>query len=295
MLGQVELIMVKPVIFFEDVSVEIEPEKLGIDISSNLISPIRFELLSKESRDRIENLKFEVFKDIADSAISIEWKNQARWYLEDSIAVYGFPRRRDKYKEVDLNDNLFFMTKEAYEAFDYRFTDYKEEFNSILEEILYSYDSMIEESLDKICNNNSNIALIKDDLRKQVINAESFKSESIMECSGKTVSFKESDDIFSYCYKEAIDTANTIAVSSLFKEKNKFIIDSAIIDKAIVKMEKCNVKKNIDISNLINDFKQIKEMLDDKKHNEKEVNQILTKILEESSKLKMDLLFSGVK
>ncbi|MEL3961904.1 hypothetical protein MKZ01_11545 [Lysinibacillus endophyticus] len=295
MLGQVELIMVKPVIFFEDVSVEIEPEKLGIDISSNLISPIRFELLSKESRDRIENLKFEVFKDIADSAISIEWKNQARWYLEDSITVYGFPRRRDKYKEVDLNDNLFFMTKEAYEAFDYRFTDYKEEFNSILEEILYSYDSMIEESLDKICNNNSNIALIKDYLRKQVINAESFKSESIMECSGKTVSFKESDDIFSYCYKEAIDTANTIAVSSLFKEKNKFIIDSAIIDKAIVKMGKCNVKKNIDISNLINDFKQIKEMLDDKKHNEKEVNQILTKILEESSKLKMDLLFSGVK
>ncbi|MEC1759849.1 hypothetical protein [Schinkia azotoformans] len=257
---KIKLMLVKPTVYIGDLSVKINASNLGIKMANTSISPIRFNLMSDEIMRKFQELKQKVFNDIAETAVTIEWQEGIDLHVEDDM-TFGFPKRRDVLNDVRLNDYLYFMSEEMVEDFTKRFSSYEEEFDKLIEEILYSYDDMINNSFLKILSDFPSVKFIEKDLRNLLAKKEGFENSSEISCGFIDIWLNESDSIIKRCLREVFMTADTIVgriIRYRYRNDNN---DSGkiveLIEKGTQRIEKYNVTSDRNAEGIIDDLKKL--------------------------------------
>ena len=255
----IKLILVKPTVSIADLSVEIDASNLGIKTANTSIPPTRFNLLSDEKMRKFQEIKQKVFNDIAEKAVTIDWQEGIDLHVEDDMTIFGFSKRRDVLNDLNLNDYLYFMSEEMVDDFNKRFSLYEEEFNELIEEILNSYDKMINNSFLKILSDFPSVKFIEKDLRNRIVEQEDFENTSEISCGLIDIWLNESDSIIKRCLREATLTADTVLAKILRnrKDTNNFGKTLELIEKAIQRIEKYNVTMDRNTEDIIEDLKKL--------------------------------------
>ncbi|RFB18202.1 hypothetical protein DZB84_04610 [Bacillus sp. HNG] len=282
----VGMVLVKPTVFMQDSSVEIKADQLGVATKHISLSPIRLNLLTDEMELKIKQFKQKVFEDIAETAITIEWKNGLDIGFEDDIALFGFPKKRETLEAVSFSDYLFLMTEEMMPGFKARFSLYEEQFNEIIIEIADSYDDMINSSFVNIFKVFPSVKAVESDLRNGLLDRDTFRNFSKISCGIIDVGLKVSGVILQSCLREAKLTAYTIATRLIADHDNNNIVNKfKTVEKAIQRMEKYNVVKDSSINELIENFKKLLSLYNQTEVKEYDQYKLLEELLHESNNM----------
>lgn len=253
MLEKVKLLITKPTVHIEDLSVEIELNQLGIQTNNITVPPIRINLLPDDILERYRQIKQQIFNDLVDTALTFEWNNGKNLHVADDLIFAK--------KEVPLNfrfnDYLYFLDESNLKSFTEKFHSIEYEFESLLEEIVTNYDEFINIAFKRLVSNFPSVKFIENEIKSDLLDSEQFAEFSEIDCGFFEVWLEETEPIIKKCKKEIFVTANTIVTNLLFDDESGLELKYKPIGKAISRIKKYNVTKDKKVDNII---KQLEDL-----------------------------------
>ncbi|MEL4026690.1 hypothetical protein [Lysinibacillus endophyticus] len=253
MLEKVKLLITKPTLHIEDLSMEIELNQLGIQTNNITIPPIRINLLSDELLERYRQIKQQLFNHLVDTAITFEWNKGNNLHVEDDLTFAKNWSKREVPLNFRFNDYLYFLDESNLESFTEKFHSIEYEFESLLEEIVTNYDEIINIAFKRLVSNFPSVKFIENEIKSDLLDSEQFAELSEIDCGFFEVWLEETEPIIQKCKKEIFVTANTIVTTLLFMDNNEseWNLKYKYIGKAIARIKKYNVIKDKKVDNVL--------------------------------------------